>query len=700
MSRKKLHTQLTNKQKHFVQAEQGNRTPEQLAKALSVPVKLIERELQQAPTTPTAPHVSQPPPPPESTGMSMASQGLVAWCAIIAAGFAAYWNSFHNAMLWDDFGLVRDNRFLQGWQFVDDIFRTDLFGGVNQGSTFYRPLQAVTYLVDHTFWQLEPFGYHLTNTVLHIMVALLLFALVFKLSRRVMVSAIAGVLYVVHPIHTEAITYIAGRADPLVAAFSLCAAVIYLHVHEKRIRSRWWIALSLGSFGLAMLSKEMGVFLPAGLLVLDRLVVCRGQASERTWKATVMRLMPYLGVLLLYVIIRPRIVPWSNEATQSSVIPTEYRLLLMPLVFLTYLRLLVVPTSLHMERDLPAPASFGDPQVVGAAIAVMVLIVLAVWWARRSQMAQVGLVWFAVWALPISGVFPLNAQLAEHWLYIPSMGLVWCAALGFEWLVQDRRWRGLGWALLVGVVVVYAAMTAQRNTEWADVETFFRTTIERATPSSRLHGNLGDQLSAEERYEEAIIAYEQALEIDSSKAGPMIGLGGVYHKLGRLPEAQRILLRARRLEPDKIGAIVNLAIVYADLGQTEKEILLRQEIVERQPWSFESQMALAIALTQAGRHSEAMTPLNEASALRPSSHGPYNARGIVNRRLGNMSAAIRDFQRSIELDPTFAQAYYNLGNTYADQRRWGEARQAYEQALAIQPDLAEAKTQLMKLPRG
>ena len=176
---------------------------------------------------------------------------------IVAAVLVVYANAFGNAFVWDDQYLIVENPAIKSWGRFWTLWTADLFPHVV--SHYYRPLQALTYLVDYQLWTLAPFGYHLTSTLLHAGVALLFYRFVAALLGAPRAALIAALLFAVHPIHTEAVTYISGRSDPLSALFLLVALVGF--VEGDRSRFTVWRVGSLAAFAAALLAREAAMAL-------------------------------------------------------------------------------------------------------------------------------------------------------------------------------------------------------------------------------------------------------------------------------------------------------------------------------------------------------------------------------------------------------------------------------------------------------
>ncbi|MFH1772558.1 MAG: hypothetical protein ABH872_07045 [Candidatus Omnitrophota bacterium] len=213
---------------------------------------------------------------------------------LVALGFIAYGNSLNGEFIWDDDILIEDNILIRDISHIPDIF-TKINISASTGKTFhfYRPLQILTYMFDYHIWKFNPLGYHLTNISLHILTALSLYLFVLILLKDKAVSLTASILFLIHPVHTEAVAYIAGRADPLSALFlSLCLGM-YLKYFETNKLS--FFVISLFSYALALISRENTIVIPFLILVYH---FCF--RKKINW----LRFGFYAGISAAYIILR------------------------------------------------------------------------------------------------------------------------------------------------------------------------------------------------------------------------------------------------------------------------------------------------------------------------------------------------------------------------------------------------------------
>ncbi len=458
---------------------------------------------------------------------------------LVLALFAAYAPALQNGFVWDDTALILRDPLIRSWRLIPEGFQHFLFTDAT-ASDFYRPLQRLSYTLDYAAYHFQPAGYHLTSIACHATaaIALYFFALEFLLSfpsterLRPWVACGSALAWALHPLHTSAVVYISGRADPLAAAFGFLG--LYLALRSLRAQGIAVLAFQIGAglaFLFSSLSKEAGlIFLAVGPVLF---------ALLRNWKAALRLAVIALFVLVSYFSLRlsaehhpaPRLTPPA---------PLLARPILMARAVAEYSELLFFPIQLRMERDVETRAhGFENGGMTIAArkelqtlAGLIILAALACWifWARRrAPEIFVCLVLALLCYLPISGVVPLNATVAEHWLYLPSAFLFLAFGLVAARLADSRP----GWprAAVVTVasvwILFFAGRTFARTFDWKDQRTFLERTLADGSDSVRM----------------------------------LINLGGLELREGRLDLARQHLTAALQREPEQPLALINLAAV-------------------------------------------------------------------------------------------------------------------------------------------
>lgn len=412
--------------------------------------------------------------------------------AIVAAGCLAYANTLRSQFVWDDASSILLNEHVKDPAYFLQLFREDQHPfGRGQGN-FYRPLLAATFMADYQLaapnapnTAPDPLLFHLTSAGWHVVAALLLFALLTRVGAPLFVRAAVPLLYVVHPLHTEAVAYISGRADSMSAAWMF--AGLWLAVWEtSRAKKIAGIILSALCFAAALMSKESSTMFPV-LLALIILAAPHSESSRiAMYKRRAVPLAISLALLAAYIGLRMTVLSFATANPPQSTFGG--RLLEMLQALALYMGLLFVPTGLHMERTLAhTPAWLALPGLLCLALMTALLIHSA---TRKNYRAAAGAAWFIAAWLPISGLFPLNAPMAEHWMYVPMAGFFW-VLLEYAWEYARPAWarRALTAAVAAGCIA-FLALTIVQNRAWRDNEAIFRATLARNDASIRVHYNL------------------------------------------------------------------------------------------------------------------------------------------------------------------------------------------------------------------
>lgn len=630
----------------------------------------------------------------------------ITWLAvglIMILGAIAYGNSFQNPFFWDDQNLIVENPYIKDIRLVKNLFTKDLAFGT-QFSNFYRPLQSLSFELDYHLWGLNPFGFHLTNLLLHTGCALVvyfLFSLIFPASRAI--PLISALLFLVHPIQTEAVTYISGRADSQASLFILLSIFFYLKTSLKtQPKNNLFLLASTVSFILALLSKETALILPLLILLFN---LSFPQGSKRHY-------WPYFLVALVYILLRSTVLNFLQRPLFLSDANLYLRLLTSAKTFALYLGLFFLPFNLHMERSLPYVSSILDKDVLFSLILLMLLIILILRSYKSSKLCFFAGIWFFLTLLPVSNIVPLNANMAEHWLYLPSIGFFLLVAFGFDKLLKKANSiKRLSVILIIILISFYCFLTVKRNQEWGDPETFFRKilvynpqsteaynclgaiyqnqnkldlaidafrrAVQIDTFNYKSYGNLGSALRKKKEYDLAISAYKKALALRPDIPGLYNNLGNVYADRGQLQQAKEMLEQALRLYPEFPLGRANLAKIYSEMGDSDSAIKEYKKAIALQPNLVLAHYNLGIAYQKQGEYDLAIDEYKKTINISPRHIAAHLNLGTAYNVKGYLNEAIEQYQKVLEIDPYFFHAYHNLGVAYFKKKEFSRPKRIF-----------------------
>ncbi|MER2520915.1 MAG: hypothetical protein ABTQ34_09580 [Bdellovibrionales bacterium] len=508
---------------------------------------------------------------------------IAPYIALIFAVFIAYVNIYDNAFLFDDDLLITMNRYLRDWSSFDKLFTATSTEGAGIIGGFFRPVQNLLYFFVYQAGGPNPLGFHLLNVALHAANACLAFKLSKKLGFSPAPALLALLLWAVHPLHTEAITYMSGTADPLFVLFML-AALVYLAPDFKPFK----IWLSLPLFFLALMAKENALVFPALVMICMFLTLPNRKFHPRSYLKTI----PLWLLALAYLY-------WRYTADHLDG-PTRYARLFQledfsnwslyaqhPLwriqTFLAtlpnYLYLIVWPHDLHIERSFAVFASWKYP-VVGAGAAVLVLALAQLGWGRgkRGLALSWGLLWFAAAHFPNTGLFiPMNSLFLEHWMYLPTLGLFLGIGETLGRSLEAKNWNKAKYALACCALIGCAALgakTLEQNAVWYSPFTLYPHIFANGERSPRGHNNLALAYQKNHQLPESIAELRKAIKEGDTYAETHHNLALALLSLpdgnARKEEAIKELLRALEIEPKFYRSRLTLSQVYASMGKDQE----------------------------------------------------------------------------------------------------------------------------------
>ena len=554
----------------------------------------------------------------------------IAVIVVIAAAFFVYGPALRNGFVWDDTALCLRDPLIRSWRLIPEGFRHFLFLDAT-ASNFYRPLQRLTFTADYQLYSFaQPWGWHLTSIAIHAAAAVALFFLLLRLSGLRPANALSiglrerlalgvAVLWAIHPLHTSAVTYIAGRADPLAALCGFSGLALGLVSLENGRRKRLAALGAAACFLGALLSKESGV---AALLIWFVILAWRrvGWGVFGKWFALT------AAVLGIYCTLR-----FTAEKTPPPpppVTPMAIRPILAARAVAEYAGLIIAPISLHMERDVSThPQDSVDATLRNARrreyqtlFGVLLIIGGAVWWRRAARVDPhiplalgVGLVAY----LPVSNLFSLNATVAEHWLYVPSAFLFFAAGLSilraFEGKANAQRSKAalaVG-AALAGWMALLGARTFLRQADWRDQRTFIERTIADGGDSPRMHMNLANVEFAAGRTDLALAHYREALRRAPEQAMIWLSYANVLTRTHDFDGARAALAHAEK-SPVLSAEILRTraALNHLETGQDSGDLLRDALRITPKNWAIRKQYIGY--LIERGSKEEAMKEMRDA----------------------------------------------------------------------------------------
>jgi tetratricopeptide (TPR) repeat protein len=670
---------------------------------------------------------------PSSTIANSASSVVGGWRVLAVAGIltlaavGAYWNSFNVPFLLDDSLSISDNPSIRHLGRIGDVLAPP-----TTALTAARPLLNLSFALNYAGGGLSVRGYHAVNLLIHICAGLALFGIVRRtlllpgLCHRygeaaLPLAAFAALLWTLHPLQTESVTYISQRAESLMGLFYLLTLYGFIRagssrssdmggtpmprlpavaggtgvppVGWQRAEVRRWLGLSVIACVCGMATKQIMVTAPVLVLLYDRAFVSgsfgSALANRRWYYASLAATWLLLGFLMHQSSLAAVSVGLQTDVSWPTYGLTELR------VVTGYLKLALWPHPLVFDYGREILVT--DPLAVApyALIIVALLTSVVIAW-RRSPMAGFLGCWFFLILAPTSTVVPIAAQpMAESRMYLPLAAVIVLVALWSYTLARRRVF------VISGIVVVGLGLLAfQRNCDYRSELSIWEDTVARNPHTSRGHCNLGKVLAEmPERLPDAIAHYEAALCLRPDYADAHSNLGNALTKVpGRLADAIAHFEEALRLKPGFAEAHNNLAIALEKVpGRLPDAIAHYEKALRLKPDYAEAHSNFAMALVEMpGRLPEAITHYEAALRLRPDLAEVHFNLGVALAKVPGRSAdAIAHYEEVLRSNPAHADAHNNLAIALAKMPgRLPDAVAHYEAALRLRPDYAEAHNNL------
>jgi Flp pilus assembly protein TadD len=539
---------------------------------------------------------------------------------VVAAGLLAYHNSFTSPFIFDDIPSIQENPSIRHLWPIWDALSPPHKGGLTG-----RPLINLSLAVNYAIGGTEVQGYHALNLTIHILAGLTLFGIMRRTllqpRLRERFGAVANelalavaVIWTVHPLQTESVTYIIQRCESLMGLFYLLTLYCFIRAAES-LRPRVWYGLCVSACALGMASKEVMASAPLMVLLYDQAFVSGSLRGpwRRRWPLY-LALAATWGLLGYLLIFGRTFRNYSHIATSVGVTRWPY-LLTEPGVILHYLRLAAWPDPLCFDY-FGWPLSGSWASILPPALVMAILLGATAWaWKTDSAWGVLG-AWFFLILAPSSSFIPTDSPAYEHRLYLPLAAVVAPVVMGIHALVGRRT-------IEVAVVLAFVlgVLTVQRNQDYRSNIAIWGDTVAKRRENPRAHYNLGVALEQAGRVQDAIGHYEQALRLKPDYAEAQYNLGVALVRLGRLPEAMGHWEQALRIKPDYAKAENNLAwllatLAPADGGDPVRAVTLAERAGElTNNREAEYLDTLAVAYAAAGRFNDAITTAQKAIGL-------------------------------------------------------------------------------------
>lgn len=646
-----------------------------------------------------------------------------------------YLDTLDLGFCFDDHSAIVSNEDLKPGSPWSNLLFDDFWGtpmNVEGSHKSYRPLCVLTFRLNYFLHALQPYGYHFVNVILHAAVTFLFV----RVCRSVVecsdvVCFVAGALFAVHPIHTEAVAGVVGRAESLSAVFFLLCLLAYKQCCKEDNKTNYnWLLTSLLLCVATVLCKEQGVTVVAVCLVYDvflarKLNLSRcigllrdtltGKAFSHPWfPSLIVRVVAvvifFVGVMAARLRIMaaalPTFVIHDNPALGA---PTPTRQLTWLHLCFVNVWLLLTPSKLCPDwtmQTVPLVETVFDPRNLATLTVFAAVLALGLYGVlgqhREHKAVLMGLSLIIFPYVPASNLFfPVGFVVAERILYIPSMGFSLLVAVGVSRLMNYKYFKQVTTAGLLYLLIVHSAKTVIRNRDWESDITLFTSAIKVNGNNGKLYNNLGHQYENMKNFTYAEELFRRGSEIQPDDVGSHMNLGRVLKAMGRLPEAEQAYrtgismlpdfkkTKKARMAPNHINIYYNLANLLREdaAGLQEADELYALAIKMKKDF-VDAYINRADVLLKLNRSEDALKSYEQALKYSPQNLMALFNLGTYYLQLGNKAEAEKYYRQTLQVDPSYRMALGNLAHLLAESKepnKLKETIQLFEKALELDP---------------
>jgi protein O-mannosyl-transferase len=629
-------------------------------------------------------------------------RGRALWIclALIAVTAMVYAPVSHFELVsWDDPQYVGDNPHIFGgltWQGVSWAFTA-----VHAG--YWLPMVWLSYMLDVQINGLDAGAFHVTNLLLHLVNTILLFGLLYRLTRALGGSTFVAGLFALHPLHVESVAWVTERKDVLSTLFWLGATWAYIGWVRRPSRARYGAVLVL--FALGLMAKPMLVTLPLTLLLLDfwplgRVTAGAGRDQRAAWLRLVREKLPLFAVSLASSVVAYMAQRSGGAVSDFIALPLSFRVTNALVSYVAYIGKMFWPVRLAAFYPLPQTLRAGPAAAAALILAVVSLLVLRA--ARGYPYLSVGWLWYLVTLMPVIGLLQVGQQsMADRFTYVPLIGLFLIIAWGTDDLLA--RWPGRRIPLAATAALVLAGCAAASQAQiqyWKNSTALWAHDLEAAGENAVAHNNLARVLYEQGKFDEAVTHYTRALQIAPENADAHNNLANAFLHRGRIEEAIAQYSLALRIQPRLAEAHNNMANALARLGKTDDAIGHYSEAIHIKPDYAEAHNGLGALQAGQGRDGDALVQYTEAVRIDPNYAEAHNNMAALLLGQGKTGEAIREFSEAARINPAKPEFHYNLGVVLNKAGQTNEAIDQFSTALKLKPDYQAARQALDSLGAG
>jgi len=573
-----------------------------------------------------------------------------------------------------------------------------------------RPISYFTFAINYAIHGLDVEGYHVVNILIHVTNAILIYFMLLLIFRtqqlathplfrlRYEIAFLSTLLFLVHPVQTQAVTYIVQRMAALATLFYLVAIILYLKGRlAKNTLQRWtWFICALITAILACLSKQTAYTLPLMILLFELAFFRKsGQQIKANFKT--IGILVCGIILLAFLFFSTQNFNWNlllrtippQQGHTYAISGTEYILTQFHVV-LTYIRLLFLPVNQNLDYDYPIASTLYNGSTLFSGLALLSLLMLGLWLLRKHRLIGFGILWFFI-ALSIeSSIYPLPNVIFEHRMYLPSIGASIAVIVGLVSTIPSNKPQFLRIAIAL-IVLILMGLTYERNKVWSSEYALWTDVISKSPHKARAWSNRGKANFNQNEYENALADFTKAIELNPQYIPPLYNRGLAYIALDQYDLAITDLSQLIVYRPNHTRAYCSRSIARMKSAKIEQAFVDINQAIEKDS----TYVAAYFQRGQLNVHKQlfqnAHQDYQHALTLDHQNVEALTNLGILYSQQGDYKKALSNFNHAIQLAPTNPDIFDNRGFSYLKQKQYDLAISDFQQALQIDSRHTEAR---------
>ncbi len=608
---------------------------------------------------------------------------------ILGITFIAYLSTLNNGLIfWDDPEYITNNPYTKAFD-LKEIFSAYYMGN-------YHPLTLVSYAIEYKLFGMSTFMFHLDNILIHLANTFLVFLFVHRLfdKKKIAIAAVTALLFGIHPMHVESVTWVSERKDTLHALFYFLALLSYLSFVQKGRKPVWLILTFIYSV-LSLLSKGQAVSLPLIFILIDYF----NYKTQDTRRKTQDLLLKIPFLILAAVFGYVAILAQRAEIAINASVSLDFKNISYGFYALfTYIYKLFIPINLAGLHPYPKYADQSLPGYVyiGFLTIPIILFVLYKTYKTRKEIFF-GLLFFLFAIAPMLKFIPVgDTIIAERYTYIPYVGLFIIAGYFFDFAVT--RWKNyqrIFQAAGAAVVLAFCFITYSHAQVYKNSYTFWQNVIDQYPDYWRGNHCLGKTYYDDKNYDKAMEYFNRAIERDKwERPIPYLWRGATLLDQFKQPEEaikdfRRVIAMTDPNDQMYKEGMMNLGLSYFRMGKHDSALILYRQLLPTSPGEPKLYNNMGLALAASGKQQEALEAYSKSIELNPSFTDPILSRGVVyTDQLGEYDKGIADFKKVLQLDPANEDAAINIGISLYKKGETDAAISQYNSVISANPNIA------------